>query len=71
MKSFGPLTDAKKLAVKPYRIRVKKVMHKQTLEKALKAFGSDPKRLKEGSYINGMDLTTMVKPGTLIKIIQK
>jgi len=71
MKSFGPLTDAKKIAVKPFRIRIKKVAHKQTLEKALKAFGSDPKRLKEGGYINGMDLTAVVKPGTLIKVIQK
>jgi len=67
---FDKLTDQSKINVKPERIAIKKVPNNMTLQKALQTFKVDTKRYNELAILNGMQLTTQVKSGMLIKVVE-
>ncbi len=69
MTKFTALTDAKKLNVKPERIRLKTVPSDMSLSQALSHFKMRPSQLEELAVINGMELSDPIKRGTLIKVL--
>ena len=68
---FNRLTDQSKINVKPERIAIETVPSNMTLQKALQNFNVQPSRYNEFAILNGMQLTTQVKSGTLIKVVEK
>lgn len=71
MKQFKRLTDARKINVKPDRVRVKKVSKAGSLKSILLSFKVPNDKLEKTALLNGMQLTDRVAVNTLIKIIDK
>ena len=71
MKNFSVLTDAAKINVKPERIVIQEVKENTTLAKALQSYNIPQKRHEELAILNGMELTSQVQKGMLIKTIGK
>jgi predicted Zn-dependent protease len=67
--TFRELTDASKLNKQPERIRVRPAPTTGTLQQELSALGVPQARLNEMAIVNGMNLTTQVQAGTLIKVL--
>ena len=68
---FNKLTDPSKINVKPERIAIKTVSGNTTLQKALQTFKMPPSRFNELAILNGMQVNTPLKSGTLIKVVEK
>ena len=71
MERFRALTDAKRLNVKPARIRVLSTRSTGTLRQALKAVDVPEAELKEVALLNGKGLDDRVAAKTPVKIISK
>lgn len=71
MKRFKTLSDPTRINVQPDRIRVRTVKSGGTLESALRSMGVPKDQLAQASLLNGMDPGDSVKPGTLLKVIDK
>lgn len=69
MQSFRELNDPAKLNKKPQRIRIREVRQNGTLNQALRNYNMPENKLEELALLNGMRLTDMVTPGTLIKVL--
>lgn len=69
MKNFRELKDASKLNKQPERVRIKSVNQSGTLKQALAYYKVPESRMEELSILNGMQLTSNVQKGSLIKII--
>jgi len=69
MKNFKELKDAAKLNKQPERVRIKSVYQSGTLKQALAYYKVPESRMEELSILNGMQLTSNVQKGSLIKII--
>lgn len=69
MKNFRELKDAAKLNKQPERVRIKSVNQSGTLKQALVYYKVPESRMEELSILNGMQLTSNVQKGSLIKII--
>ena len=69
MLNFDRLSDPSKLNVKPKRINVKAAPRSGTLENTFKSFGIQQNLHSELALLNNMELSDVVKQGTLIKII--
>jgi len=71
MQSFDKLTDPAKINVKPKRISIKTVSKAGTLTSVLREYKvSSAEGKREHAILNGMELSTPIKAGTLIKIIE-
>ena len=71
MTSFGRLTDASKINVKPDYLRVKKVARAATLAETFRTLGVPADRYNELALLNNMELTDRLAAGQLIKIVSK
>lgn len=71
MQQFRPLTDRSKIEVSPERIRIREITTSGTLSTALRALNMPENRLNELAVLNGMELTSPVEAGMLIKIVRK
>ena len=71
MQGFRGLTEYSKINVVPERIKIREVAVSGTLADVLRDFNVDPKRHNELAIVNGMELTTQVERGTLIKTLSK
>jgi len=71
MQGFRGLTDYSKINVLPERIKIREVAVSGTLADVLRDFNVDPKRHNELAIVNGMELTSQVERGTLIKTLSK
>ncbi|MBW2283891.1 MAG: M48 family metalloprotease [Deltaproteobacteria bacterium] len=71
MARFRPLTDPKRLNVKPDRIRIRSAGVTGSLEAALRKQGIKGKGLEKAAILNGMHLDDPVRPDTLIKVVEK
>ena len=69
MNNFRSLSDPDKLNRQPERIRIKRVGRDNTLASALTSFRISSDRHEELAILNGMQLTDVVKAGTLIKVV--
>lgn len=69
MKNFRELKDAAKLNKQPERVRIKSVYQSGTLKQALAYYKVPESRMEELSILNGMQLTSNIQKGSLIKII--
>ncbi len=69
MKTFSKLTEPSKLNIKPKRVLIKKVQIAGTLADAFKQYGVTQTQMKELALLNNLELTDIVQPGKLIKII--
>lgn len=70
MTGFRQLTDQSKLNKQPERIKVQTLQQDMTLQDALRAYNVPSQRYKEFSIVNGIELTTRLPRGTLIKVLQ-
>ena len=71
MQNFRELTDLSKINKKPQRVRTKTVNSASTLEQSLKSFGVPAAKMEEMAVLNGMQLTTKLSAGTLIKVVSE
>lgn len=71
MTNFRQLTDSNKLNRQPDRIRVREVPSNMTLQSALQQFGTPADKLQEMAVVNGMELSTQLQRGTLIKTLDR
>ena len=71
MQNFRELTDLSKINKKPKRVRTKTVNSASTLEQSLKSFGVPAAKMEEMAVLNGMQLTTKLSAGTLIKVVSE
>ncbi len=72
MLNFRALTNAKKINVKPERIKIVETTNTaKTLQQAFVSQRVPASRYKELAILNGMKLTDMLPKGTLFKIVKK
>jgi len=71
MRAFKELSDAKKIGVKPDRIRIHTIRRTDTLENALRSFGVPNGEMKEAALLNGKNLNDTIPANTLIKVVEK
>ena len=69
MEGFRQLTDQSKINRQPERVRIKTVNSNITLQQALQNYSTPASRFNELAILNGMKLTDVLAPGTMIKII--
>ncbi len=69
MTRFDKLTDQDKLNRQPERIKIVTLTKSGTLKDALRQFKVPSKRFEEFAILNGMELTSPVSKGMLIKVI--
>ncbi|MBK6948549.1 MAG: M48 family metalloprotease [Haliscomenobacter sp.] len=71
MQQFRALTDQSKINVTPEKIKVRQVTANGTLASVLRNFNMPENRLAELAIVNGMELTTQVQKGMMIKTVAK
>lgn len=71
MEGFNNLTEASKINVQAEYINTINAPSQSSLSALLTRYGIEQKRLNEFAILNGMDLTTVVPAGKLIKIAKK
>ncbi|MCB0507544.1 MAG: M48 family metalloprotease [Bacteroidetes bacterium] len=71
MKGFKALNDPKRINVIPERIKVVTVNNDATLKNIMIANNIPSNRYEEVAILNDMQQTTVVKKGTLVKMIEK
>lgn len=69
MKTFKALTDTAKINKKPTTIRIVSLNNAMTLQQALTDFKMPITRFNELAMLNGMELSTKLNKGTLIKVL--
>lgn len=69
MEGFRVLNDQSKINRKPERIRIKTVNSRITLDQALRNYSTPSSRFNELAILNGMKLTDVIAPGTMIKTV--
>ena len=69
--NFRELTDASKLNRQPDRVRIKTAERNSTLQQALQQHKTPKDKMKELALLNGMELTTSIKKGSLFKVIER
>ena len=69
IRSFGELNDADKINRQPERVKIVTLPQATTLQQALLDNGVPQARLNEFAVLNGMDLTTQLPAGYLIKSV--
>ena len=68
---FQSLNDPSKINRKPDRVRIKEVTRTASFKEVMNSFNMPANRHEELAILNGMELNTSVKKGTLIKVIEK
>lgn len=68
---FKQLTDEKKMNVLPERIKIVNVTKTSTLAQVLNQYNIPTTRHEELAILNGMETTTSLSAGTLVKVIEK
>jgi len=71
MGNFGRLTDSRKLAVKPDRMRVRTASRAGNLRDVLTGLGVAQDGLEKTALLNGMHLGSVVERGQLLKVVEK
>ncbi|MFZ4426942.1 MAG: M48 family metalloprotease [Saprospiraceae bacterium] len=71
MQGFRGLTDYSKINVLPERIKIREVATSGTLADAFRSFNVDPQRFNELAIVNGMELSSPVSKGMLIKTVAR
>jgi len=71
MKSFAKLTDQSKINKQADMIKIETVPNNGTFQQVMTKLGMDSEQMTLLSTLNGMDLDTQLKAGTLIKTIAK
>ncbi len=69
--SFNKLTDPTKINVKPERIKIQTVATSKSLQQALFQFNMPADRMNDLAVLNGMELTTILQKGELIKTLER
>lgn len=69
MTSFQTLTDAEKLNRQAERIKIQELNRTMTLREAFATYRQPNDRMEELAILNGMELTTRLQKGTLIKTV--
>lgn len=70
MGNFAPLTDRRRLEVRPERIRIRRARPGTPLSDAFRAKGVPQDRWEETALLNGLSLEDPVPAGGLLKIIR-
>ena len=68
---FKSLNDPEKINRKPERIRIKEVPRTTNFKGIMNQFNIPSDRHEELAILNGMEMTSQVKQGSLIKVIEK
>lgn len=71
MYSFKQLTDQSKINVLPERIKIVKTTTNTTLAQVLTQYNIPSSRHNEMAILNGMETTTALPSGTLVKVVEK
>ncbi len=71
MNGFKPLYDAKRINVLPERVKIVTVNADATLKDVMTQYKIAANRMEEVAILNGMQQTTVLKKGTLVKMIEK
>jgi predicted Zn-dependent protease len=71
MRSFSQLTDQSKINVSPEKISIQEAPESGTLAQVFAALGVDPDRRDELAILNGMELSSRVERGMLLKTISR
>ena len=71
MNGFKPLTDPKRINVIPERIKIVSVANDATLKDIMVLYKIPADRYEEVSILNGMQQSTLVKKGMLVKMLEK
>lgn len=71
LKGFAALTDPAKLNVKPEIVHIETIAQSQSLADALRSFNQPASRSEELAVLNGLKLTDVLKPGSLLKTVRK
>jgi len=71
MTGFRELTDAAKINRQPEKIKIQTLAQDMTLQDALRTYGISSDRYREMAVLNGMELTTRLTRGTIIKTVQR
>ncbi len=69
MRSFSRLTDQSKLNRQPTTIRVVELREGGTLKQVLQKYQMPEKRWNEIALLNGLELSSLVKKGDLVKLL--
>ena len=71
MNGFKALTDPKRINVVPERIQIVALKNDATLKEVMIANKIPADRFEEVAILNGMQQNTIVKKGTLVKMLEK
>jgi predicted Zn-dependent protease len=71
MEKFRELTDPKKLAVKPPRVRIRSAPQGGSVRGVLVALGVPEDDLERTALLNGKTLNENIGAGTMMKVIGK
>jgi len=71
MQQFKDLTDARRIDVKPDRIRIRSTRASDTAENTLRSFGVPNEKMKEIALLNGSYLNQVIPANTIIKVVEK
>ena len=69
LRSFRALTDAARLAVRPDRVKVEKIVTTATLEATLRRLGATESLLQTDAILNNLQADETVMAGTLLKVV--
>ncbi len=71
MAQFKELTDPARINVKPALLRVRQVANQATLRDVLKGFGVVDDKLEAMAILNNRQLSDVLPPGTLVKVVER
>jgi predicted Zn-dependent protease len=71
MQQFKDFTDARRIDVKPDRIRIRSTRASDTAENTLRSFGVPNEKMKEIALLNGSYLNQVIPANTIIKVVEK
>lgn len=71
MGQFRPLTDHKRINVKPDRIRIRTAKRADTMGNVLRSLGVPEKEREEIALLNGKSLNDPIPVNTMIKVVEK
>lgn len=71
IQQFKDLTDARRIDVKPDRIRIRSTRASDTAENTLRSFGVPNEKMKEIALLNGSYLNQVIPANTIIKVVEK
>ncbi|KPK30413.1 MAG: hypothetical protein AMK69_03245 [Nitrospira bacterium SG8_3] len=71
MGQFRPVTDRKRIDVKPDRIRIRTTERADTMGNVLRSLGVPEKERKDIALLNGKSLNEPIAANTMIKVVEK